>query len=264
MCDDYTKNSDHLRIAPNERIVKNSEIDQQWADWLAPTRRSFLFGAGAAAIGLTLGDEAALSKEPETALDASEASGPAGAFSALNGPIKPYVSADTGVSEWGYETLKQPTVRPPGVWPGTETGLPTKPRAFTDIKSYHAHFYFDQDSFEKAALIRRWAGERFPVELGDWNLQPRGPHTTPSFYFGFTNDLLTVVVPWVQLNSLGLTILLHPNTDDPRADHLYYTLWVNRSQPVNAYSLKGPRDKDGKALVEKILPNVTPTVKLEV
>jgi aromatic ring-cleaving dioxygenase len=60
------------------------------------------------------------------------------------------------------------------------------------------------------------------------------PHVTPSFYFGFTNDLLPIIVPWHQLNSLGLTILLHPNTDDPRSDHLYYTPWVNRSQPVNA------------------------------
>ena len=37
----------------------------------------------------------------------------------------------------------------------------------------------------------------------------------------------------------------------------------SHSQPVNAYNMKAPRDKDGKALVEKILPNVTPTVKLE-
>jgi DOPA 4,5-dioxygenase len=71
-------------------------------------------------------------------------------------------------------------------------------------------------------------------------------------------------VPWLQLNSLGLTTLVHPNTDDPRADHLYYTLWVNRSQPLNAFNMKCPRDKDGKALVEKILLNVTHTVKLEV
>ncbi|MFT4111171.1 DOPA 4,5-dioxygenase family protein [Silvibacterium sp.] len=261
MCDIYNKNADHLRIDQNERIVKNSEIDQQWADWLSPTRRSFLFGAGAAAIGLTLGET---SQAEETKSPQATASASAAAFAALNGSIKPYVSNDTGVSEWGYETLKQPTVQPKGLWPGTENGLPDKPRAFTDIKSYHAHFYFDQDTFEKAALIRRWAGERFPVELGDWNLAPRGPHVTPSFYFGFTNDLLTVVIPWLQLNSLGLTILVHPNTDDPRADHLYYTLWVNRSQPVNAFNMKAPLDQNGKVRVEKILPNVTPTVKLEV
>lgn len=261
MCDIYKNDADHLRIDQNERTVKNTEIDQQWADWLAPTRRSFLFGAGAAAIGLTLGEEA---KAEETGPSEPPVSGPAAAFAALNGPIKPYVSNDTGLSEWGYATLKQPTVQPKGLRPGAENGLPSVPRAYTDIKSYHAHFYFDEDSYQKAALIRRWAGERFPVEMGDWNLQPRGPHVTPSFYFGFTNDLLTVLIPWLQLNSLGLTTLVHPNTDDPRADHLYYTLWVNRSQPVNAYNMKSPLDENGKVQIEKILPNVTPTVKLEV
>jgi aromatic ring-cleaving dioxygenase len=260
MCDTYSKYADHLRVDPNERIVKNTEIDQQWADWLAPTRRSFLFGAGAAAVGLTLGDDIGAVE----AATVPEPSGPAGAFLTLNGPIKPHVPPDTGVSPWGADTLKQPTTQPKGLWPGTENGLPARPRAFTDIKSYHAHFYFDYDTHEKAALIRRWAGERFPVEMGDWNLEPRGPHTTPSFYFGFTNDLLPIVVPWLQLNSLGLTILLHPNTDDPRADHLYYTLWVNRSQPVNAYNMKAPRDENDKVRIEKILPNVTPTIKLEV
>ncbi len=261
MCDTPSVNTDHLRIDPNERIVKNSEVDQQWADWLAPTRRSFLFGAGAAAVGLTMGDDDAYA---EVAAVASAPSGPAAAFAALNGRIEPHVPADTGVSPWGLSTLSQPTTKPQGLWPGTENGLPAKPRAFTDIKSYHAHFYFDHDTHEKAALIRRWAGERFPIEMGDWNLEPRGPHTTPSFYFGFTNDLLSVIVPWVQLNSLGLTILLHPNTDDPRADHLYYTLWVNRSQPVNAYGMKAPRDTDGSVRIEKILPNVTPTIRLEI
>ena len=93
-----------------------------------------------------------------------------------------------------------------------------------------------------------------------WNLEPRGPHVTPSFYFGFTNDLLPVVVPWLQLNSLGLTILLHPNTHDPRADHLHYALWVNRAQPVNGYGLPSHvRDEQ----VEQIFPNVTPTVRPE-
>jgi len=66
MCDEYRMNGDKFRINSSERIVQNTEIDQQWADWLAPTRRSFLFGAGAAAIGLTLGEEAARAEEAGT------------------------------------------------------------------------------------------------------------------------------------------------------------------------------------------------------
>ena len=92
-----------------------------------------------------------------------------------------------------------PAARPKSVRPGEENGLPSAPRPYTDIKSYHAHFYFDEDTYEKAALVRKWSAERFPVELGNWNLTPRGPHVTPSFYFGFTNDLLPILVPWLQL-----------------------------------------------------------------
>jgi hypothetical protein len=33
---------------------------------------------------------------------------------------------------------------------------------------------------------------------------------------------------------------------------------------LDAYGMKAPRDKDGKPLVEEILTNVTPVVKLEV
>lgn len=229
---------------PNEeRIIHNTEEDQQWADLLAPTRRSFLVGAGLTAAGLTAVSIEAAGQE---------------LIAPANTLFKPIVPPpDVGKSPWGYETYKEPTPQPKGIRPGEEHGLPKAPRPYTDIKSYHAHFYFDEDTYERAALVRKWAAERFPVELGNWNLEPRGPHVTPSFYFGFTNDLLPIIVPWLQLNSLGLTILLHPNTDNPRADHLYYTLWVNRSQPVNAYGM--PK----LAKVEQTFPNTKPTVKLE-
>ena len=228
------------------RIIPNTAIDQEWADRLAPSRRNFLFGAGLAS--------AALGAESAYALDAPEQA----QSDLILTPIVP--PKDVGKSPWGYETYKEATPRPKSIRPGEERGLPAKPRPYTDIKSYHAHFYFDEDTYEKAALIRKWSAERFPVELGNWNLEPRGPHVTPSFYFGFTNDLLPLIVPWLQLNSLGLTILLHPNTDDPRADHLYYTLWVNRSQPVNAYGMK----KGGEGtVIEKTFPNTKPTVPLE-
>ena len=233
-------------MSDEERIIQNTEEDQAWADLLSPTRRNFIISAGSAGVtaaGLVAGSIEANGQEIIT---------PAGLS------FKPIVPPpDVGKSPWGYETYKEPTARPKSIRPGEENGLPKAPRPYTDIKSYHAHFYFDDDSYEKAALVRKWSIECFPVELGNWNLEPRGPHVTPSFYFGFTNDLLPIIVPWLQLNSLGLTILLHPNTDNPRADHLYYTLWVNRSQPVNAYSMAK------QATVEKIFPNTKPVVKLE-
>ncbi|MET0338058.1 MAG: DOPA 4,5-dioxygenase family protein [Caulobacter sp.] len=204
---------------------ERAKTDQDWAKALAPSRRGLL-GVGLAA-GLA---------SPSLAAPASK------------------------ISPWGADTFKQPTPAPASYLPGGE-GLPAHPRAFTDIESYHAHIYFDEDTYQKAALIRRWAAERFEVELGDWNLEPRGPHVTPSFYFGFTNEQLATIVPWLQLNSLGLTILLHPNTDDPRADHLYYALWVNRAQPVNAYAMKRPGP--GQPAVEQIIPNTVPSVPLE-
>ena len=235
-------------MSDEERIIHNTEEDQEWADLLSPTRRRFIVGAGLTAVGVMAGDVPAAGQE---------------VISPAGSAFKPIVPPpDVGKSPWGYETYKEPTPRPLSLRPGEERGLPKKPRPYTDIKSYHAHFYFDEDTYEKAALVRKWSVERFPVELGNWNLEPRGPHVTPSFYFGFTNDLLPIIVPWLQLNSLGLTILLHPNTDDPRADHLYYTLWVNRSQPVNAYNMRTP-GQGGAASIEKIFPNTRPTVKLE-
>jgi len=210
-------------------------VDQDWANVLSPQRRSVLRGGGLVAM--------------------LAASGIAG-----NAMAQEAAKPAAGKSPWGEHTDTAPTPRPPNFRPGDQA-LPSVPRAYTDIESYHAHIYFDEDNYQKAALIRKWTAERFSVELGDWNLEPRGPHVTPSFYFGFTNDLLPVIVPWLQLNSLGLTILIHPNTDDPRADHLYYALWVNRSQPVNAYAMKKPGE--GEPRIEKIYVNTHPNVALE-
>jgi hypothetical protein len=164
-------------MAPDEdELAADDAGDQEWADRLGPSRRQ-LVGMGLAALTL--------------------ASARAGAANPA-----PAASATAGRSPWGYDTYKEPTARPPSVRPG-EQKLPSVPRKYTDIKSYHAHVYFDEDNYEKAARLRQWVAERFLVELGNWNLQPRGPHVSPSFYFGFGNELLPMIVPRLQLNSLG-------------------------------------------------------------
>lgn len=250
MCD----NHDHPPILqPERKIVTNTDIDQAWADLLSPARRRIITSAGLVAGGLT-----AAAASGGVLAGTGETPAPLG-----DPNFRAYVPPrDEGIAQWG-DVVNEPTGRPASIRPNEgQYGIPDKPRPYTDIYSYHAHIYFDEDTYVKAARLRQWVIERFPVELGNWNLEPRGPHVTPSFYFGFTNDLLPVVVPWLQLNSLNLTILLHPNSDDPRADHLYYTLWVNRSQPVNAFNWKRPGEA-GAPPIEKILPNIVPTVPLE-
>ncbi|MFT3754491.1 MAG: DOPA 4,5-dioxygenase family protein [Pseudoxanthomonas sp.] len=241
-------------------IVPASAEDREWSELLSPTRRKLFANAGLMAGGLAVagapGNARAATSTPVkttgTPLPANVGTSASGVLLPIKGPSR---------SEWGYETVDEATPPPPNVRPD-EQPLPALPRPWTAINSYHAHIYFDEDNYEKAALIRRWVSERFPVELGNWNLEPRGPHVTPSFYFGFTTELQPIIVPWLQLNSLGLTILIHPNTGDPRSDHLYYALWVNRTQPVNAYVWRRFVDGGGGD-VDQINPNVVPTVPLE-
>lgn len=239
---------------PRDTVARliDPTADRDWAELLSPARRrALLAGAGLATVAATTAAAPASATSPVVTAGGARVSA-GGVLLPITGP---------GTSPWGTTTAAQPTPRPASVRPD-EQALPTTPRPYTAIRSYHAHIYFDEDSYEKAALIRRWTVERFPVELGDWNLEPRGPHVTPSFYYGFTPDLLPIVVPWLQLNSLGLTILIHPNTGDPRSDHLHYALWVNRSQPVNAYAWRRFVDGGGGD-TEQINPNIIPTVPLE-
>lgn len=163
---------------------------------------------------------------------------------------------ESTLSPWGPNPKGPPTPLPRGI------DLPKGPRPYTEISSYHAHIYFNEDSAYRAALLREWVIERFRIELGEWNEGPRGPHTTPSFYFGFSTDLVPTVVPWLMLNHLGLKILIHPNTDDPYADHLINALWIGDTQPVNAWRMARSATASGGD-IERIHPNNIPTVSLE-
>ncbi|GBQ80179.1 hypothetical protein AA14337_1648 [Acetobacter malorum DSM 14337] len=227
------------------------DIDREWANLLSPGRRQLLGRGGLLAGGGLLASALGAGKALAQAVHGDGAAPPAGPFEVPHLP---------GHSPWGEHPELEATTRPSGFRPN-EDPLPAKPRPYTDIKSYHAHIYFNEDNYEKAALLRKWSAERFRVEMGHWNTKPIGPHVTPSFYFGFSNEQLPVILPWLQLNNLDLTILIHPNTDDPRSDHLYYALWVNRAQPVNAFDMKKPGR--GQPAVEQIYPNTHPNIKIE-
>lgn len=197
------------------------------------SRRTLLVGGGVAAAAATAA--AVASRPAEAAVQ---------------------VGDESTLSPWGANPKGPPEPLPRGV------DLPASPRAYTEIGSYHAHIYFNEDTAYRAARLRDWVIHRFKVELGEWNEGPRGPHTTPSFYFGFTSDQVPTVIPWLMLNHLGLKILIHPNTDDPYADHLINALWIGDAQPVNAFRMPRSAAAAGGD-IERIHPNTLPTLPLE-
>ena len=118
------------------------------------------------------------------------------------------------------------------------------PREIAAISGYHAHIYYEPASTrDRAERVRAWVAERFPAaQLGRWHDVPVGPHPRAMFQVAFPNEAFPAFVPWLMLNRLGLTVLVHPNTEDARADHLVHALWMGEVLPLNADVLPaGPR-----------------------
>jgi aromatic ring-cleaving dioxygenase len=106
------------------------------------------------------------------------------------------------------------------------------------IKSWHAHIYYDPShSKDAAARVREWIEARFAVRMGNWHDDPVGPHPIAMYQVAFDPSLFPTLVPWLALNREGLTVLVHPNTDRPRDDHLKHALWLGEVLPLKADTL---------------------------
>jgi len=104
--------------------------------------------------------------------------------------------------------------------------MPTTQR-LASIQSYHAHIYFEgAQQLSEALRLREEIADRFTVLIGRVHEVPIGPHAKPMFQVVFTPTDFTTIVPWLMLNRRGLTILIHPNTRQPKADHLTHAMWM--------------------------------------
>jgi DOPA 4,5-dioxygenase len=128
------------------------------------------------------------------------------------------------------------------------------------IESYHAHVYFDgPEARERAAELRERISARFPVQMGRWRDQPVGPHPMAMYQVAFEAALFPTLVPWLMLNRQGLTIVVHPNTDRPKDDHLKHALWLGAVLPLDGSGLEESLAALGRAQ-DEIVPNTVPTL----
>jgi aromatic ring-cleaving dioxygenase len=112
------------------------------------------------------------------------------------------------------------------------------------IRSYHAHIYYDPETRGVAERLRESIGKGFTVELGRWHDEPVGPHPTSMYQVAFAVDEFPKLVPWLMLNRGGLNVLVHPQTGYSYDDHAVHALWLGAKLPLR---LDGMRRRQGEA-----------------
>ncbi len=107
----------------------------------------------------------------------------------------------------------------------------------TEIKNYHAHVYYDAETRELAAHVRKGL-EQFEARLGSWHDEPVGPHTKGMYQVEFLPKVFAAIVPWLMLNREGLDVLVHPSTGDGYGDHMIRSLWLGTKLAINEKAFK--------------------------
>jgi DOPA 4,5-dioxygenase len=109
----------------------------------------------------------------------------------------------------------------------------TQPIADSErITEYHAHVYYQPDTKESAASLRREMEARFTARFGRWHNAPIGPHTRGMYQVAFAPAELPRLLPWLMLNRGGLDVLLHPETGNDLADHTAHAVWLGEKLPL--------------------------------
>jgi DOPA 4,5-dioxygenase len=105
-------------------------------------------------------------------------------------------------------------------------------RHMTRIQSYHAHVYYDADTFEQARRLCEGAVARFGIQMGRMHQQPVGPHPDWSCQLTVPTSLIGDLLGWLTLHREGLIVFIHPVTGDELRDHRDRAIWLGEDRPL--------------------------------
>ncbi|WP_292952828.1 MULTISPECIES: DOPA 4,5-dioxygenase family protein [unclassified Neptuniibacter] len=97
------------------------------------------------------------------------------------------------------------------------------------FSEYHAHIYFDQETYVQAENLCLEAEKLFPIKRGRFHKKNVGPHPCWSCQLAFEASEFPTLIPWLNFHRKGLNVLIHPVTDDDLKDHQDYTMWLGQS-----------------------------------
>lgn len=122
---------------------------------------------------------------------------------------------------------------------------------------YHAHVYYDGDTRAVAQRLHQELNDMLAsgalpnlVLVGKMHDKGVGPHPKPQYEVQFLASALPSIVP--LLKATGLTVLVHPLTDDDLADHTTLADWIGEPLSLDVSVLDPPGQNKGMARFGKI------------
>lgn len=113
------------------------------------------------------------------------------------------------------------------------------------IEGWHAHVYYDPEKTkETAAALRERVVAEFPdTRMGSWHDEAVGPHLVAMYQVAFKVDQFDRLVQWLAVNRDGLSVLVHPLTENAWNDHIVFGFWLGDKLSLNEERLERMADR---------------------
>jgi len=102
------------------------------------------------------------------------------------------------------------------------------PRPQNSFAQYHAHVYFGEKTVEQARELCQNAAKLFGIAMGRVHQKPVGPHPRWSCQLSFDSEQFEKLIPWLDENRGGLTVLVHGVTGNDLEDHTTHASWLGK------------------------------------